>query len=375
MSLPKTCRAVVLEEYKKPMKVKEVRMPERIEPGAIMVKIEVASICGSDNHLWAGEMVSVIDSKLPLIPGHEMVGRIVELGEYVRQDSVGQELKVGDRILWSHAACGECNYCQVLKKPTLCTNRTLYGFAESCEKPPYVLGGFAEYCYVLPRSGKVKIPEEVKSEWASGVGCALRTVMNGFDRLNGLGGIKFTDSVLVQGAGPLGLYSTAVASKMGPEGIIVIGGPANRLEVAKQWGASKIVSVDEFPDPASRVNRVKELTGGRGVDVILEMSGAHGAFAEGLEMLAIGGKYVIVGQVGGPKTPIAAELITRKNLDIVGVWSADIEHYYKGLQFVKRYRNEINFDLMFTSRFGLEDIMTGYERMANFTDIKSVIIP
>lgn len=372
---PSTCRAVVLEAFNRPMQVRQVKMPEFIEPGAILVRIEVASICGTDVHLYEGDLAAVAKSKLPVIPGHEMVGRIVALGEGVARDSVGEELRIGDRILWEHAACGACHYCQVLKEPTLCKNRKFYGISECCEESPYLLGGFAEYCYVLPNSGRVKVPEEVKSEWASSIGCALRTVMKGFERLSDVGGIDFMDTVLIQGAGPLGLYSTAVAATKSPKEIIVVGGPDNRLQVAKSWGADHVVSVGEFCDPEARVKRVMELTGGRGVDIILEMSGAPGAFAEGLEMLAVGGKYVIVGPTGGPKTPIPVELITKKNVDIVGSWSASIEHYYKGLQFVKLNRNRFNFDLLFDGRYPLDDINLAIKNMKAAKDIKPLLIP
>lgn len=373
--LPHTCRAVVLDDFNSPMQVRMVKMPESVEPGAILVKIEVASICGTDVHLYEGDLAAVAKSKLPVIPGHEMVGKIVALGAGVERDSIGEELKIGDRILWEHASCGACHYCQVLKDPTLCKNRKFYGISECCDDAPYLLGGFAEYCYVLPNSGRVKVPDEVKSEWASSVGCALRTVMKGFERLNDVGGLDFMDTVLIQGAGPLGLYSTAVAAAKGAREIIVVGGPDNRLQVAKSWGASHVISVAEFCDPASRLKRVMELTGGRGVNVILEMSGAPGAFAEGLEMIAVGGRYVIVGPTGGPKTPISVELITKKNIDIVGSWSASIEHYYKGLQFVKINRDRFNFDLMFGCRYPLEDINLAIKNMKSATDIKPLLVP
>lgn len=374
-SLPANCNAVVLEKFNQPMQVQSVKMPESIEPGAILVKIEVASICGTDVHLYEGDLSAVIKSHLPIIPGHEMVGRVVALGEGVTRDSTGEELKIGDRILWEHAACGACHYCQVLKEPTLCKNRTIYGMQECCNDSPYLLGGFSEYCYVVPKSGRVKIPDEVKSEWASSIGCALRTVMKGFERLAHVGDVDFTDTVLVQGSGPLGLFAIAVASAKSPKEIIVVGGPENRLNVARSWGATKVVSVEELPNAESRVNRVMEMTNGMGADVILEMSGAHGAFAEGIEMIAVNGRYVIVGPTGGPKTPIPVELITKKNIDIVGSWSAGIEHYYKGLQFVKQHRDKINFDLLFTNRYTFKDINKAIQNMKSAEDIKPLLFP
>lgn len=373
MTRPKTCKAVVLERYNEPLVIREVPIPETLEPGAILVRIELASVCGSDVHLWTGELAQLVTQDLPLVPGHEMVGRIVEFGEGVSHDSVGNTLALGDRILWSHASCGKCHNCKVLNQPTLCTERKFYGFTRSLHTPPYLNGGFAEYCYVLPTSGVVRIPDEVKSEWASSVGCALRTVMNGFDRLDDIGGLGFMDTVVVQGAGPLGLYTTAVCSRRGPGTIIVIGGPPNRLEVARRWGATATVPIEDYPTPAARIARVKELTDGKGASVVFEMSGAHHAFAEGLEMAALGGKYVSVGPVGGPPTPIPAEMITRKNLTIAGVFSADIKHYYRGLEFVRRYRHEIDFDLLISSSYAMVDVNAAIDNMHHFRDVKSVL--
>lgn len=373
MSARQCCKAAVLARYNEPLEIRDVPVPQFIEPGALLVRIETASLCGSDVHLWSGELSALLKNDLPLIPGHEMVGRVEILGDGVTHDSVGQPLAPGDRILWSHAVCGRCRYCKVLNQPTLCSERRYYGFTRTCEKPPYINGGFGQYCYVLPGSGLVKVPDEVKSEWASSVGCALRTVMNAYDRLAAIGGLQFTDTVIVQGAGPLGLYTTAVASTMGAERIIVIGDPENRLEVARRWGATDTVSIADFPHAEQRIARIRELTGGEGGSVTFEMSGAHHAFAEGLELAAVGGKYVSVGPVGGPETPIHAELITKKNLTIAGVFSADIRHYYKGLQFVRRYRDRIDFDLMVSGRYRLGEINQALENMRTFRDVKAVI--
>jgi D-arabinose 1-dehydrogenase-like Zn-dependent alcohol dehydrogenase len=107
-SIPKTCKAAVLEEYGKQLAIREVAVPE-IGPGAILVKVEMAGICGTDVHQQQGELT--IKSPLPNIQGHETIGRIVELGEGRMKDAAGEEIKIGDRIMWAHADCGECYWC------------------------------------------------------------------------------------------------------------------------------------------------------------------------------------------------------------------------------------------------------------------------
>lgn len=257
--LPRTSRAAVLTEFNAPLTVQDVPVPETIEPGALLVKIEAASLCGSDVHLRDGSLGATMGGALPIIPGHEMVGQIVRMGDDAEVDSVGQALGPGDRIVFTHAACGRCHYCVAVNQPGLCKQRKYYMFS-GCANYPFLTGGLSEYCYVFPTSGRIRVPDDVKDEWASAASCALRTVVHAFQRL---GQIEPWQTVVVQGSGPLGLFATAIADHVGAGRLIVVGGPANRLKLAEQWGATDTVSVEEFGDEAVRVDRVRELTGAR----------------------------------------------------------------------------------------------------------------
>src|SRR5665213_1305030 len=86
-----------------------------------------------------------------VIIGHEMVGRVVKLGSGADTDSVGTKLRVGDRVVYTHTACGSCYYCTTARRPTLCSNRRAYMY-ENIDEPPHLLGGFAEYGYILPEA-------------------------------------------------------------------------------------------------------------------------------------------------------------------------------------------------------------------------------
>lgn len=369
--IPKTCKAAVLEDFNKPLKIREVRVPDTLEPGAILVRLEVASICGSDVHLWEGLIQGLMPIKLPIILGHEMCGQIVKLGEGVTQDSVGQPLKLGDRIVWTHASCGECYFCRIRNQPTLCSNRRYYMFS-CCEEFPYLMGGFSEYIYVFPRSGRVRVPDEVSSEFASCSSCAFRTVVHTFERL---GTLEDMDTVIIQGAGPLGLYSVAMAIKAGVSKIIILGAPAQRLAVAKKWGADHIIDIDEVPEPEKRIKQVLELTNGMGADVVIEVSGGSTAFKEGLGMVRRGGKYMIVGQVGGPPLPIQPEIITYKHLTITGVLSGDVPHFYKALQFIKNNQNRFDFNDLISNRYRLDQINEALVAMKGYKEIKPLVMP
>ena len=368
-TLPQTSRAACVVTYREPLEIREVPIPQEIEPGAMLVKTEVASICGSDVHLWQGELGIASRIPLPVILGHEMMGRIVRLGPGVRTDSAGEPLAEGDRIVWTHGSCGDCYMCTVTHQATLCPNRRMYMFT-NCEQPPYLMGGFSEYCYVVPTSGRIKVPDGVSSELASAASCALRTVVHGFDRL---GRIEDRETVVVQGAGPLGLYAAAMAVRAGAHQVIVIGAPANRLAVADTWGATHTINIDDVPDARERRRTIRDLTGRRGADVVIEVSGGSTAFPEGIDLTRRGGRYLVVGQVGEHTAEIAPRLIVEKQLSVIGVMSGDTKHYYKALQFIHNNRDRFSFEDMLSNRYPLERINDAMESMRAFREVKAVV--
>jgi D-arabinose 1-dehydrogenase-like Zn-dependent alcohol dehydrogenase len=368
-AVPKTSRAACVVAYKEPLELRDVPIPDEIEPGAILVKTEVASICGSDVHLWQGELGIASRIPLPVILGHEMMGRVVRLGRGVQTDTAGQSLQEGDRIVWTHASCGNCYICTVTHQATLCPNRRMYMFT-NCEQSPYLMGGFSEYGYVLPTSGRIKVPDGVPSELASAASCALRTVVHGFDRL---GRIEDRETVVVQGAGPLGLYAAAMAIRAGAHQVIVIGAPDTRLAVAKKWGASHTINLDEIPDARERRGIVRDLTGRRGADVVIEVSGGATAFPEGIDLTRRGGRYLVIGQVGEHKVTIEPRYVVEKQLSILGVMSGDTNHYYKALQFLQNNHERFSFEEMLSNRYPLHRINDAMESMRAFREVKAVV--
>ena len=361
--IPKTCKAAVLEEYGQPLQIREVEIPA-LEPKAILVKVEMAGICGTDIHQHHGTLT--IKPPLPNIQGHETIGRIVAIGEGRTMDVAEAPLKVGDRIMWAHADCGECYFCEIPRLQVHCSRRSGYGFA-----PPVALrGGFAEYEYVTPLTKVVKVPEELTEEEAVGVGCAFRSVMAGYERL---GGINTQETVVVQGSGPIGLYSTVMAAEGGAGKVIVIGAPANRLELAKKWGADEVIDIEAVPDAPKRLEMVMAMTNGRGPEVVIEGSGVPAAFNEGLNMVQKGGRYLVLGQSSHATIPVAPGIITGKGLTVIGSVSAAIQHFYKGLQFIKSKRDKYPFAEIVSTKYQLEDINTAFANMAAGKDIKPVI--
>ena len=152
-----TGRAAVLAEFNKPLQLREFPLTPLAE-GETRVRIEAAGVCGSDVHMWLGR-----DPRcpLPMILGHEGVGRIHEIaGE--KKDLLGRKLEPGDLVMWERGImCGKCYMCVVKKQPALCLTRQTYGISLSCKNPPHFTGNYGEYlhlrsgCHFLRIDGKV----------------------------------------------------------------------------------------------------------------------------------------------------------------------------------------------------------------------------
>jgi L-iditol 2-dehydrogenase len=362
--------AAVLDQLGEPMGLREYPVPEAA-PGAIVVEIDVATVCGSDLHVWKGELGGTYSLPLPLILGHEMVGRIVDIGAGAERDSIGNELALGDRLVWANEPCRHCYTCTVEGELSLCPNRRIVSLTD-CSVAPHFVGAFAQYGYIAPAQGRLRVPDEVESTWASAGSCALRTVVN---TVEAAGRIDFTDSVVIQGSGPLGLFATALLSRLGPRHLVVVGAPDDRLQVAREWGATHTVSIEEAPDPGDRLQAIHEILGGLGANVVFELSGARGAASEGIEMLRPHGRYLISGTVGGGPQPLDISRITTRGLRVSGSMSGDIDAYAKAMEFLARHRDRFDWNLMIGKRYGLHEVGDAISAMRALEEIKPVIDP
>jgi threonine dehydrogenase-like Zn-dependent dehydrogenase len=359
-----------MHDYGEDLRVETVPLPE-VEPGAILTEVDAVTLCGSDVHIWEGALEGVLPISLPLILGHEVVGRVVALGARAEHDSVGVPLEAGDRVVWEHESCHECHVCTITGEPNLCPNRHV-GMLSDCTQPPYVVGGFSEYSYVWPKSRRLRVPDELPSDWAGAASCALRTVIRAFDRL---GAVDHSDTVVIQGAGPLGLFGTAIAATKSPKKIIVIGAPEQRLEIARSFGADLTISIEEHPDPEERRQLVLEASGGRGAEVAFEFSGAPNAFAEGIHLVAPAGRYVIVGTVSGEPQPVLAHRITNSELTVIGSFGSTIESYHKAMNFMLTQRDRFDWNLMLGKHYGLDGATEALRAMKAGRETKPVIVP
>lgn len=362
-------RASVLEQFNAPLQLREYPLPDRPEPGAALVRTEMAGICGTDVHLWKGEL----PIGLPVILGHETVGVIEQLGEGLEKDWTGQPLRVGDRVTWSSSgSCGSCYYCAEKRLPTRCTSRRAYGIGYRCDSPPHFLGGYAEFHYLRPRTSIFRLPDALPTESIIGAGCALNTAIHGVERT----GIGWQDIVVVQGAGPVGIATLAVAKSAGARKVIVIGAPKDRLAIAKRFGADHVIDIEEVKMVSDRVALVRELTGGYGADVVLECVGSPGAVVEGMEMCRDGAKYLVLGHYCDAG-PVAwnPHVVTRKQLTVVGAWSSEPRHLRAAIGFMAENRERFPFAAMVSHRFGLAEANRALATTASWQCAKSVLVP
>src|SRR5258708_27236764 len=191
-----------------------------------------------------------------------MAGPVDELGQGVTRDTAGLPLRAGDRVVWRYFyPCGTCRAC--LKRITrACPNARTY-LMNSCDEPPHFYGAFGDYYYVRPGAAIFKVPDELSDTMVAGVNCALSQVVGGMQ----LPSRKLGENVVIQGAGGLGVYATAVAQEIGAGQVIVIDSIRERLELARGFGADEIIDLEEVPHPEKRLRRGVELPRNRGPHV------------------------------------------------------------------------------------------------------------
>src|SRR5262245_23971681 len=136
------CRCAVMSAFNAPISVREYPVPDALGPGEMLLKVELAGMCGTDVHLHHGQL----NVPCPLILGHETTGLIAGMGSSDTKDWLGRPLSVGDRVSFTVGRpCGTCRYCRVYRLPSRCVNRRAYGVNVSCEKPPHLMGGYGQY--------------------------------------------------------------------------------------------------------------------------------------------------------------------------------------------------------------------------------------
>ncbi len=348
------------------MELRDVALPA-VEPDGIFVRVTRANICGSDLHIWRGDT--------PLRPGnhimgHEMVGRVAELGRNIRTDSQGQPLAVGDRVTYLYFYfCGRCYAC-------------LEGYRSACVnmmRMPYQvgdvmisMGAYAEYYYLRPGHYVFKVPDELSDEMVAPVNCALAQVTYGLQR----SGLRIGQSIVIQGAGGLGIYASAVARDMGASKIIVIDRSEPRLQMAATFGADHLINIETFDTEAKRVQHVRELTNGWGADVCVEVVGSPAVIPEGIRMLKNGGHYLIMGSINPKQTaPLEAGRIVFGRITLMALATYEPWVIPQALDFMRRNLSRYPFDKLISHSFPLSGINEAFQLADAGAVIRASIVP
>ncbi len=330
----------------RPMELREYPVPDPA-PGAILMRIALANVCGSDLHHWRGEMdITALGRKLPQILGHEMTGRVVALGEGVMTDTAGAPLAEGDRIIFRYFnPCGRCRAC--LRRRFQACPFARANLLNSSDEPPHFHGAFAQYHYLPPGTVVLKVPDELEDRLVAGLNCALAQVVCGLQRAD----LHLGDNVVIQGAGGLGVYATAVAKELGAGQVIVVDGVPERLALAQA------VDLRELPEASQRVQRVRDLTGGWGADVVMELAGFARVVPEGVQMLGRAGTYVEIGNISpGQTVEFDPSWLCLHNRAMLGILYYEAEHLKQALDFVVATRHKYPYERVLSHVFPLAEV-------------------
>ena len=339
------------------MEFQEFPMPE-ISADSALLKMEVAGICGTDVKFYKNPPITK-----PVIMGHENIGTIAKAGsEFTKRKG----FKEGDLVFVEHyVMCGKCEWCHK-GEYRLCENTDWrnnpegirYGYTP-LERPPYLWGGFAQYMYLPWNAVMHHVPKGMSPERAG----LVTPMANGVQWSLLDGGVGYNSRVLIQGPGQQGLSQTVICKQAGASLIIVTGTKRDlkRLEVAKQLGADYVINVDE-EDP---LKRIMDITGGEGVDIVLDCTAGAGTVPVLLGVEATkrkGGTMVVQGEF--PEFPnypigkIATKYITMKSARGHNYLSCEL-----ALQQLASERFPL--DLVTTHKFGLKDVDLAIRSVGN----------
>ena len=360
-------RAAVMTAPNKPIELQSLPDPI-LESGSILLETIASEVCGTDVHLHRGHLAGV---PYPIIPGHVSVGRVLEMKD-VKEDALGAPLRKGDVVTFYdvHGVCGECYQCTVARQSNRCPHRKVYGITFSADDGP--LGGWAERIYLKPGVRVLKLPEPLTADHVIAGGCGLITGYAAVERSDMAAG----SVVLVQGSGPVGLGATIFAALRGASRVITFGAPQARLELAKLFGADVAMSVVDTT-PEQRDSEVKELTQGRGADVVIEASGNPRAVPEGLSVMRDGGTCVIAGHYtdAGPVEINPHLHINKKHATILGQWGTEFHHVVRSLQLLAKHVHRIPIAKLIGGRYSLDQANQALKDVSELKVTKAIITP
>ncbi|HSR26019.1 MAG TPA: alcohol dehydrogenase catalytic domain-containing protein [Candidatus Eisenbacteria bacterium] len=323
----------------------------RTGPDDGLLRIEACGICGSDVEQYRGNLRRGGE---PVIPGHEPLGVVEEVGERAAQR---WGVRPGDRVaLEILIPCRSCELCLTGRYQSCPNRHGAYGVTPIARQPS-LWGGFSEYVYLHPNAILHPIRHDVPSEVAvmfNPLGAGVRWACH-------LGGTKLGDTVLILGPGQRGISATIAARAAGAATIIVTGlrRDSAKLALAREFGADHTIDVDE----EDTVERVREITGGRLADVVLELTPmATQPVVDAVEAVRHGGRIVLAGLKGGRPVELVTDRLIQKAVTVVGAYGVDAPGYTEAIRIIESGRFPL--ERLHTHTFELGETARAIETLA-----------
>jgi len=343
-----TMLAVVKPEAAHGAEVRDVKIPTYGRTD-VLVKVKVASICGTDLHIYQWDKWAQGRIHPPLIPGHEFCGEVVAFGDEVTS------VKAGDFVSAEmHVACGKCLLCRT-GEAHICQNVKIIGVDAD--------GAFAEYV-VIPESNIWKLDPVIPLEYASildPLGNAVHTV---------LAGEVAGRTIAITGCGPIGLFAIAVARACGAAQVFAIEVNEHRRNIAKQMKAD--LALDPSKEDVKAI--VQERTGGLGVDAVLEMAGHPSAIRTAFDIVRRGGRISLLGLTSKSISLNFSEDIIFKGLTIQGINGRRMyQTWFQMTALLKA--GKLDLHPAITDRIGIRDFPKAMERLKTGEASKILVYP
>ncbi|MEO1291553.1 MAG: L-threonine 3-dehydrogenase [Pseudomonadota bacterium] len=328
-------RALVKAEAAPGLVMQRVPVPD-LGPNDVRIRVETSAICGTDLHIWNWDAWAAKTVPVPMVVGHEYVGRVEAVGAAVTRFHVGERVTSE-----GHIVCGRCRNCRAGREH-LCRETVGVGV----NRP----GSFAEFLSV-PEHNVYPVPNEVPDAVAAILdpfGNAVHTALS-FDLVG--------EDVLITGAGPIGVMAAAICRHVGARHVVVTDLNDYRLSLAAKMGASRVVNVGD----EDLRSVMADLGMTEGFDVALEMSGAGPAFRQIFEVMNNGGKIALLG-IPPAEMSVDWNSVIFKGLTLKGIYGREMfDAWYKGLSMLQ---SGLTIEPVLTHRFAIDDFARGFESMA-----------
>jgi alcohol dehydrogenase len=282
----------------------------------------------------------------------------------------GDAISVGDRITWSEFFIPGDNYfSEVLDLPQKSHGVEKYGHMAATTAPHHH-GGFAEYCYVLPKSWILRLPDAISDSEATPINCGVATMVAVTEAAN----IRLGSTVVIQGLGLLGLYGAALAKSRGAKYVIGLDTNSKRREQSKHFGID--MAFDPSASQPDLLKQINALCLPEGADAVIEVCGVPEALTLGLEMVRVGGTYVIAGLVSpGANVTLDANRFVKKMITLKGVHNYHPRHLIEALDFVMQNKAIFPFSKLVDGQYSLDDVTQAMSDASSQRVLRAAIVP